>query len=154
VPSDGGPAGIGADARDRWLSFDDLRRVFREVHAKHVMVALDCCHAGAAFRGRRPRSDTAMPGPRVVTEHLRRRAHVLLCSALGSELASDGSGEHSPFAVGFLRALDAAAAGTAATASQVYVEVVKELQAQDVSQCSWRRSVDSADAEFVFLKRP
>ena len=150
VPADGGVAGLGPDARAHWVPFDAFRRCFVESRAKHVLIALDCCHAGAALRGRRADAATPPP-PRAIAEHVRRRAHVLLCSALGEEYASDGAGEHSPFAVGVLRALDRAIGGQPVTSSEVYVEVVRELQAQKAPQCSWRRAIGGADAEFVFL---
>ena len=78
---------------------------------------------------------------------------MIMCSALAEDLASDGSGDHSPFASGLLRALEPAAKGTAVLGSELFAAATRELVVQGSNQCCWRRILGSADAEFVFLPR-
>lgn len=148
VPSEGG------EKSSSWVY---LREITRPLSAsggpKHMLVALDCCHSGAAIpktRGSsRPRRDSydEIPLDQVSQEHVRRRARVLLTSALAHEKAAD----HSPFAAGFLRALQRAVDGTPVTTSLIYAEIHKAVVDQKARQCCWRTNFHAEDTEFVFL---
>lgn len=90
-----------------WLHFDRFDRVFREFRAKHILIALDCCHGGAGMSNLRAGS-TANASSEQVGRYLSERARIMIASARSHETALDGTGEHSPFAMGFLESLEAA----------------------------------------------
>jgi hypothetical protein len=146
----------GTDKASSWVFLRELTTILTAATGpKHVLVALDCCHSGAAiptYRGSsRPRKgrEDEMALDEISRQHLRRRARVLLTSALAHEKAAD----RSPFAAGFLSALEQAAAGTPVTTSRIYAEIHSAVVDQEARQCCWRANFHTEDTEFVFLPR-
>ncbi|MDJ0976063.1 MAG: caspase family protein [Planctomycetota bacterium] len=112
IPSDADRA-----KRSSWVPFDTMLHLFKEMPAKHIMVALDCCYGGRLTQSRSA-SDAAY-----AKRFLTRKAHVILTSGLSDEEVSDGvAGEHSPFATAFLEAL----AGTGPLTSTALANHIKE----------------------------
>lgn len=96
IPSDAQP-----DKRSSWVAFDTLLHLFKEMRAKHILIALDCCYGGRLTTSR------SAPATAYAERYLTRKAHVILTSGLSDEEVSDGvAGEHSPFAAAFLAALE------------------------------------------------
>jgi hypothetical protein len=149
VAADGGTR----DTKKRWIPFRELRALVDRTRAKHVLVALACCHAGAAVRGVRV-SETP-PGdlpPPLVQERLRTRARVWLTAAEADETATDGDPDEgtSPFAAGIVRALTEAAEGRPVTSRLLHAYVWQEDTRQSRPQ-HCRHHADPKDSEFVFL---
>jgi hypothetical protein len=101
------PPGETIQEQENWIHFDRFDRVFREFRAKHVLIALDCCHGGAGMSPARSGLD-ARGHSEQIGRYLSEPARVMIASARAHETALDGFGDHSPFAMGFLEALDVA----------------------------------------------
>lgn len=93
--------------QENWLHFDRFDRVFREFRAKHILIALDCCHGGAGMSNLRSGAGATASADQV-GRYLRERARIMIASARSHETALDGAGDHSPFAMGFLDSLEVA----------------------------------------------
>jgi len=81
-----------------------LLRFLEQCRAKHVLVVLDCCHAGAVsplLRGRDPEAPTT---PTVLARHLEGWSREILCSCGSEQQARDGT-RLSPFCETLLAAL-------------------------------------------------
>jgi len=150
IPHDGG------STETNWV---DLRRIVDPLEQvggpKHMLVALDCCHAGAAIpaiRGEsRPARDAeeSVPLDRMTNQNLRRTARVLLTSALATEKANDNS----PFAAGFVSALEEGLAGQPVTTSLIYARIHRAFVDAKARQCCWRTDFNFGGTDFVFLPK-
>lgn len=85
---------------------------------KHILVVLDCCHAGAATRSSRALSfgvtpDGEIPANYRARRSIERRARWILTSTMEDELSADGDKKatHSPFTSTLLEQLDRAVRG-------------------------------------------
>ncbi|MFQ5505724.1 MAG: protein kinase, partial [Planctomycetota bacterium] len=84
---------------DRWIAFGELERFLREIDAKHVMLALDCCYSGKLAENMRSASTFER-------KNITRRARVIFASGRGTQEVRDGDpGENSPYARTLLEAL-------------------------------------------------
>jgi WD40 repeat protein len=116
--NDDGPAGylVPQDARPEdgstFLSMIELHEALSALECRHLLVVLDCCFAGA-FRW----SSTRFLKPEAKVVYQERFARYIadpawqvITSAAHDEKAQDkrGEGEHSPFALAFLEALQGA----------------------------------------------
>lgn len=113
------PSDARTDRVETLIPMELLRNACAETQARHVLVVLDCCFAGA-FALRRTK-DIGTPGGRpLIVERfeklIHRRSSYLIASASHDELALDrfaakldadrwGGAQHSPFATVFFRAL-------------------------------------------------
>jgi serine/threonine protein kinase len=144
----------GNDRRSSWINLLEVTAPLQsQTGPKHILVALDCCHAGAAIPTLRGESrpardaDEVAPLDRVTSQHVRRRARVLLTSALASEKADDTS----PFAAGFASALEEGLSGRPISTSLIYSRIHKAVVDAEATQCCWRTDFHSEATDFVFL---
>lgn len=165
LPVDAGPIDGRPVPMRNWLRSDHLiPYVAGAGSAKHILLALDCCHAGAVAHGA-PRGRDVLPRPRfglegavdepqnyVQATHLRMRARWVLTSTLRSERARDGTSS-SPFAEGFLAALDRVAeGGTTLGLFEVLGWIREAVERSGAPQmpCLW--NLADTQAEFLFLE--
>jgi hypothetical protein len=148
IPFDGRRNGVDLPVLT-WVSFDSFDQVFRDCQAKHILVALDCCHSGASFRG----AARSVDAPRGYEDYLVEKARVLMASSRSGEAANDGASDHSPFAAGFLEELEKARSGPIVTTS-IHERVQRQL-VRFPKQRPMRKLHESADegADFLFFNR-
>lgn len=92
-----------------YLKRNRLAKFAADCKAKHVLMVLDCCHAGAVFPPDRGRTPSGEVGPRAPGErHLRGFAREFLASSGAAQKARDGV-VRSPFCQALLDELDAQA---------------------------------------------
>lgn len=96
---------------DTYYSEFDLFRSVEAIPAKHVLVVIDACQAGAGLAELNrddPKGDiTYKPGGKLEGLLERKERHTLLWMTSGGEkYVPDGEGKHSPFAYQLLSALD------------------------------------------------
>lgn len=104
--------GAGAD---RWLSMGELRELLAALPCRHLLLVLDCCHAGAILWPAGRDLGGSLPAfPEIYESYVRHDARQVLVSAAGSQVASDGAttsdardaaSGRSPFLAAFLRGL-------------------------------------------------
>lgn len=132
-------------SRSRWLRFDEFARFFREVPAKHVLVAMDCCYGGRLATWR------SQGATGFEERYLTRPARLVIASGRPNERVSDGvSGEHSPFAAAFLRVLSGGE--EAVTSSRLFVEIEEEFRLRGVPHTPMLGHPEGEEpGEFVFF---
>ena len=127
LDGDDGPAGYlvpqdaRSDDRQSFLPMTDLSRWIERLPCRHLLLVLDCCFAGA-FRWSSTRDLGALPEVihkerfdryirdpawQVITSaaYDQKALDVLAGDAIGVRAPDANNGEHSPFAAGFMRAL-------------------------------------------------
>jgi len=157
LPNDAGAPGTVGEAK--WIRSGDIVDTYLAepgFKPKHVLLVLDCCHAALAATTRSASdaipddSDAPMAYPE--REALKRHARWVLASAGKDELAADGRGENSPFARGFLRALEAAR-HESVSLQGVYASIRTAIIDEGSRQAPWLSGYDDMGAEFLFLNR-
>lgn len=133
---------VPADAKTReqdpthfsWVRFDEFAKLFEETHAKHVLVAMDCCYGGrvTTWRGEEFAAEAGAGNDVYGEALLTRGAQVVISSGRPFEAVSDGvRGENSPFARSFLEALSGP--GTApVTAHAIFDRIQQAMIAEKV----------------------
>ena len=87
VASDAGKKGSGP-VPTNCIPFSTFENVFKECSAKHILLAFDCCHSGAAvMRGDPIVASSKGPGLPGLDKH----AHLVLTSSRADQLAADES---------------------------------------------------------------
>ncbi|MEM9801342.1 MAG: caspase family protein [Planctomycetota bacterium] len=138
--------------RSTWIPFERLEMLFdRQRSAKHVLVALDCCHSGllSASRGGQQQ--------RFAMEVMTTRpAYVVISSGLASEDVSDGpAGGNSPFARAFLGTFDdsTAAGEPVLTARSLFAAIQDDFARNDVrdQRPTFGAGPLNSGGEFVFF---
>ncbi|MFO1032393.1 MAG: caspase family protein [Planctomycetota bacterium] len=112
------PADAGSTTDlDHWINLAEAWQPYLAAprSPKHILVVLDCCHAGAATRSSRALSfgvtpDGEIPANYRARRSIERRARWILTSTMEDELSADGdkNAEHSPFTSTLLEQLDRA----------------------------------------------
>lgn len=156
-PRNGGLRLLPHDASPKvvWLDADELTDFASTTgtRAKHVLVALDCCYSEAALvtRSHGIGKDSDAPlGSYSQRESMQSLAHWVLTSS--AHTALDGK-EHSPFAEGFLEALDAAIAGEPVSLIGLFKAIEDRITAVGAAQRAWLKAPERAGGWFYFIPK-
>ncbi len=151
IPSDAEP--LSRDpSRKTWVRFTEIHHLFDYTKAKHVLVALDCCHGGKVMRG-------SGGGSRKFEEkYLTQPARMVISSARPNEKAWDGErGDNSPFAAAFIKSLrdsNRRVLTVGQLCSDLAIQFADAGLAQTPCSQNYRGEKRQAFGEFSFFLKP
>ncbi|MEO0762813.1 MAG: caspase family protein, partial [Pseudomonadota bacterium] len=147
-------------SRADWIEMDRFTKLFSrcglstsERRTKHVLVALDCCHAGGALELTRSLSERSFEARRFHSRLLTDPAHLLLVSSRSDEVATDGRLGRSPFADTLIRNLERP--DTDWTATELFLQIRRRFSDLRLRQhCGFAHHDETAPerSDFVFLR--
>jgi hypothetical protein len=130
---------------------EDLLDLLRENgKARHKLVILDCCHAGAGFG---PVTAQTSPPGGYQEQLFRKKVCQMITSARSDQTASDRgkSGKHSPFTQALLAVLaDSVGKGNPVTAQEVFSQLGGHMVTEKISQEPLFGTVDGSGAFYLF----
>ena len=114
-------------------AFDNVKRALYGTHARHVLVVLDVCHAGAfdvsaAFEaaGVRESGDTARPLRKSVRDYAQYPSRFLLASVANAPTSDGPPGTHSPFVTTLLSVLSNPGPAGVVSLERLYVALAED----------------------------
>jgi len=140
------PADAESGVNSSLVPFFEFVNFFERSKAKHILVAMDCCHSGRI-------ANKTRSGPKPFEERfLVEEAHIIMTSGRGDQEVHDSfENGHSPFASAFLNALAVEGVRTT-TSTQFYADVLRWYERHDIVQTPMMCPATPGDlGQYVFI---